>query len=301
MIELSNAIKQRFVKDFKLPINLVQEPYFNYFIELFDNEYKTKEKLFLLNEVLVDCETQEDFFQKGKIISDKIKEFIKNTETYEKFNSCNMEFYQKNKNLMQQNIYTTNNIDKELISIDLEKANFNSFNLFGFKEETNINSYKELINKFTDKEYYVQSKMFRQVIYGDLNPARQQKIQIFIIGQICNKLLESGYEISSASSDEIIIKNKSNVNEVKEILKDVKEEFKFFRVEKFKFSRIGEVHDFFIKETMQDNGKNKIEFKNIPSQFFPQVFKKYKKLEVNDYDLMFYHDGYLAKFKETIF
>lgn len=301
MIELSNSVKQRFVKDFKLPINLVQDPYFDYFMDMYSEEYKTYQKLELLNNLLAKCETQEDFFQKGTVLSEKIKDFIKNTKAYAEFNSCDLTKFPQNKNLSQQNIYIVPNIDKDLISIDLEKANFNCFRLFGLQEETGVKTYNQLINLFSNDEYFAESKMFRQVIFGDLNPARQQKIQRYIIGQLCNKLLENGCEISSASSDEIIIKNKTNTVEIKDILKDVPEEFKFFRVEKFRFSRIGEEHDFFIKETIQADGTPKLEFKNVPGHLFPQVFKQYKNMPLNDYDMMFYHDGYLAQFKEPVF
>lgn len=300
-MELTNAIKQRFVKDFKLPINLIQEPYFEYFMDLYNQDFNTYEKLGLLKSFLNTCEHQEDFFQKGTKISTQIKDFIQNTKSYELMNSVDLNKFPQSKNLSQQNIYIVPNIDKELISIDLEKANFNSFKLFNFEEETGIKTYRELLNKFTDQEYFQQSKMFRQVIFGDLNPARQQKIQRYVIGQLCEKLLENGCEISSASSDEIIVKNKINTKEIEHILSTVPKEFQFFRVEKFHFSRIGEDFDFFVKYTEQKNGEIKKEFKNTPGHLFPQIYKKHLNQPLTQYDMLFYHDGYLAEFKETIF
>lgn len=300
-MELTNSIKQRFVKDFKLPINLIQDPYFDYFIELYNPDFDTYKKLELLQSFLSTCKDQEDFFQKGTTVSTAVKEFIQNSKAYELMNNADLNSFPQNKNLTQQNIYIVPNVDKELISIDLEKANFNSFKLFNFEEETGIKTYRELISKFTDQEYFQQSKMFRQVIFGDLNPARQQRIQKYVIGQLCQKLQENGCEISSASSDEIIVKNKSSTSEVEQILATAPKELQFFRVEKFHFSRIGDDFDFFVKYTEQKDGSIKKEFKNSPGHLFPQIYKQHLKLELNQYDMLFYHDGYLAEFKEPVF
>lgn len=300
-MELTNSIKQRFVKDFKLPINLIQDPYFDYFIELYNPDFDTYKKLELLQSFLSTCKDQEDFFQKGTTVSTAVKEFIQNSKAYELMNNADLNSFPQNKNLTQQNIYIVPNVDKELISIDLEKANFNSFKLFNFEEETGIKTYRELISKFTDQEYFQQSKMFRQVIFGDLNPARQQRIQKYVIGQLCQKLQENGCEISSASSDEIIVKNKSSTKEIEQILSTVPKELQFFRVEKFHFSRIGDDFDFFVKYTEQKDGSIKKEFKNSPGHLFPQIYKQHLKLELNQYDMLFYHDGYLAEFKEPVF
>ncbi len=300
-MELTNSIKQRFVKDFKLPINLIQDPYFDYFIELYNPDFDTYKKLELLQSFLNTCKDQEDFFQKGTTVSTAVKEFIQNSKAYELMNNADLNSFPQNKNLTQQNIYIVPNVDKELISIDLEKANFNSFKLFHFEEETGIKTYRELINQFTDQEYFQQSKMFRQVIFGDLNPARQQRIQKYVIGQLCQKLQENGCEISSASSDEIIVKNKSSTSEVEQILATAPKELQFFRVEKFHFSRIGDDFDFFVKYTEQKDGSIKKEFKNSPGHLFPQIYKQHLKLELNQYDMLFYHDGYLAEFKEPVF
>jgi hypothetical protein len=156
------------------------------------------------------------------------------------------------------------------------------------------------MKSLTDVEYFSKSKMIRQVIFGDLNPSRQQRLQKYIINQLCIKLKENGYELSSASSDEIIISNSSNVEDIKKLLSDVPEKFKFFRVEKFNFKQIDNDGKYFIKTTETDNGE-KVEFKSVPGHLFAQVYKKHLGLEINDNDMLFYHDGFLAQFKEPLF
>lgn len=42
-------------------------------------------------------------------------------------------------------------------------------------------------------------------------------------------------------------------------------------------------------------------FKNVPVTFFVQVFKHYFGMEMRPEDLMFYYEGYLAKFNSSIY
>ncbi|NCQ52186.1 hypothetical protein GW796_09910 [archaeon] len=301
MIEINNQIKKRFCKDFSLPINVFDEPYFEYFVDLYDNLFNIKDKLVLLNNTLQNCNTQEDFFNKSFKLSDSVKELISNSQAYKNFNTVDLNDFPLLKNVSQQNVYIVPNIGQEMISIDLEKANFNSFRLFGLQDEIGCQTYSDLIKKFTEDEYYIQSKMIRQVIFGNLNPSRQQRIQKYVIQNLCIKLLENGCEISSASSDEIIVKNKTNISEVKEMLSDVDDKFKFFRVEKFHFDRVSDDFNYFLKSTTKENGEEKLEFKNTQSFMFAQVFKKQFNLPLNEYDMLFYHEGLLANFKELLF
>lgn len=301
MVELNSHIKKRFCKDFTLPIHFHDEPYFEYFVELYDPLLSVKEKQAWLQSVLDKCNEQDDFFQQAKNVSDGIKNLIKNSKAYIDFNSRDMKEFPMLKNVSQQNIYIDPNVGKEMISIDLAKANFNSFRMFGLQQEIGCETYDDLVKKFTEEKYFRESKMIRQVIFGDLNPARQQTIQKYIIQQLCDTLLKNGCEISSASSDEIIIKNKTDILEVKDMLKDVDERFKFFRVEKFQFDRVHEDFDYFIKKTTKENGEEKVEFKNTPSFFFPQVYKQQYKMALNEYDMLFQHEGHLAEFKEPLF
>lgn len=301
-MELTNSLKKRFTSDLKLPINIFNDPYFEYFMELYNNDFQTKEKMVVFENLLNKFNNVEEFFKNSENIISSIKSLISSTETYNRLNSFDMnKEFPLEEQIKQQNIYILPNVGKNLISVDLEKANFNVLNMIGLGKEIQANSYNQLLSKFTNDEYYFISKKIRQVIFGDLNPARQQRIQKFVINQLCKKLKENGCILSSASSDEIIIQNQDmNSKDIKEILKDVPEEYKFFRVEDFIFEKIDSNNDFFVKTTLTNNGFKK-EFKNVPSHFFAQVYKKHLGQESNEYDLLFYHEGFLAEFKEKLF
>lgn len=301
-MELTNSLKKRFASDLKLPINIFSEPYFEYFMDLYNPDFKTKEKMEIFIKLLEKFNNQEEFFQNSERISSSVKDLISKTETYQKLNTFDMnKEFPLEEQIKQQNIYIIPNVGKKLISVDLEKANFNVLKMIGLDKEIGSNTYNELLSKFTNDEYYFISKKIRQVIFGDLNPARQQRIQKFVINNLCKKLKENGCILSSASSDEIIIQNQDMTSkDIKEILKDVPEEFKFFRVEDFAFEKIDQNHDFFVKTTLTENGP-KTEFKNVPGHIFAQVYKRYLNQDSNDYDVLFYHEGFLAQFKEKLF
>ena len=299
--QLPSFIKKRFVKDFKIPINVFDEPYFNYFIDLYDSHFQTKEKLELLYKSLIDCQSPDDFFEKGNQILTKTKNLIIGSKSYQEFNSSDLKEFEPKVKVSSQNIYIEKNIGKDLFSIDLSKANFNSFRTFGLQKELGIETYEDLIGKFTNDQYFMESKHIRQILFGDLNPSRQQKIQRFIISNLCQKLLDHGLKLSSASSDEIIIESQSSIENIKEILKDTPETMNFFRIERFNIEKINPEKDFYIKRSYDENNELKLEFKNAPSFLFPQIFKHYYNEPVNEYDLLFFHEGFLAQFKEELF
>lgn len=302
-MEITNQLKKRICKDFKLPINVFSEPYFEYFTDLYDSHYRVREKLNWAENVLKSCKNQEDFFLMSESISTNIKNLIKSTKAYEKFNDADIsKDFSSAEQVKNQNIYIIPNVGKKMISVDLEKANFNCFSLFGLQDEIKLHTYNDLMKKFTKEDYFINSKMIRQVIFGDLNPARQQKIQKFIIKNLSAELIKNGCKLTSSNSDEIIIDAENlSAQIVKEILKNVDSKFKIFRVEEFSFERIHPEHDFFIKKIVKNSEENKLEFKNVPGHLHAQIFKKHYNLPVVENDLLFYHEGFLAQFKENLF
>ena len=102
---------------------------------------------------------QEEFFQNSERISSSIKNLIAQTETFKKLNSFDMnKDFPLEEQVKQQNIYIIPNVGKKLISVDLEKANFNVLKMIGLGNEIGVNSYNELLKKFTEDEYYFISK-----------------------------------------------------------------------------------------------------------------------------------------------
>ena len=69
-------------------------------------------------------------------------------------------------------------------------------------------NYKELVSKFTEIKPFIESKQIRQVIFGHLNPKRQQTIQKYMMNLVVEILDKNGFDkcrFLSASSDEVIL------------------------------------------------------------------------------------------------
>ena len=192
-----------------------------------------------------------------------------------------------NNKLASQNLYIPENAGKSYYSIDLKEANFQALKTV-IPELTAYPDFKSLLLNFTNDEVLLESKKVRQVILGNLNPARQQTIQKFIIHSIYMDLIKQGVSpssVKSSSSDELIVDG------------DVKFELNQngVSVEKFVLEQIHPNFSYFVQKT------DKIKFKNIPSMNFLEVIKYYNKQEVCDFDLCFYYEKRIAKFQQSLF
>jgi hypothetical protein len=149
----------------------------------------------------------------------------------------------------------------------------------------------------------------RQVIFGNLLPKKQQKLQKWVMDKIINVLhLDGGIQMEdfeSASSDEIVfVIDTSKVNETLELVNTtlnnsvVTEGFvNWLRIEAFTLKSIGG-KKFFAKENCIDSS---VDFKGIQSYFFMQVYKTYLQKPIEEIDRKFYFDGLLATFDKGVF
>jgi len=302
-------IRSRVIKDYDFPFNLVHSPYYEYFVELFDEDYGTVEKSWLIDGVLVYCQTVEDFFKMSENLKNKMIFTVKDAEAYADFCLYSLDQY----NLTNwnpppsNNLYIPSNVGKDFISIDLKQANFNVLHYFSDKmfevtlEDKSVeycHSYEEFISKFTNFEYFKQSKKFRQVIFGSLNPKRQIKIQRYLVSNLVWFLLQEYVDtkeiggIIALSNDEIIIEGSLNAAEkIRDAFTDYVSPLHIcsFRLEKV------EETPYYVK--VSPDGK--IEIKGAPSYLMPQVYKTFKGMKINEYDRTFFYEGKLAVFHEN--
>lgn len=295
LIENHN-IRNRFIGDYNFPFNIIQNPYFCYFIELFNEDFNCKQYLEYLNVVLQDCEKEEDFFQISSNLINGIINEVSSSEVYQKFLNEDLSLFDVNISFSKsKDIYIESNDNKEFISIDLKEANFNSMKYYSsdlFNSFGKPNSFIDLIKSRTNYEYFINSKKIRQIIFGNLCPKRQTRIQKWLIYNIVSQLPKC--DIITVSHDEIIISK--NSLDMESLLK-TKDDFKVpVHIKSFKLNKI-ENHPYFLK--IYDDGK--IEFKKVPCYLMPQVYKKVKNLGINEYDITFYYEKHLVKFINPIF
>lgn len=298
----SNTILKRFIKDYSLPIQVIQEPYFEYFIDLYNPLLDTRKKLDLLKEAVGQFANEEAFLQEYYDIRDKIITTIETTDIYKQYNSMDMSKYNvSNKDYPSTDVFKCPNIGKVFVSIDLKKANFQALKYIDNGLVLNCNTYEELIGKFTDLEYMKSSKYLRQVIFGNMNPKRQVKVERYIIQQILDFLIENKIinldNIKSVSNDEIVFEADNFIDSYNDIADQIKKELNFnVDVEIYRLNNIGNLK-FFVKEFINKPG---YEIMCVPMVYFAQAYKKYNNLEIKDMDLSFYYEHQICRFMNPL-
>ena len=290
----------RFCKDFNLPIKIYDREYFNYFATLYNDYFKVDENMELLKEALSEFEDSTEFLNYYNELQDLIINTIKEKEEYVEFSNADFNKFKVNSKYCVANIYKNTNLGKCFVSIDLNKANFQALHFYNKNIVEKTESYEEFISKFTKFKYFAKSKHFRQVVFGNLNPKRQLKIEQFLIEQIIEFLSSKNIlckdDIVMATKDEVVFEiDENNVPNVKLILDSIKSNLNIdVKVEAFKLNGIC---GYYVKE---DLNSNKYTFSCVPSIYYPQVFKIYHNLEINEKDLTFFYEGNLARFMNPI-
>lgn len=309
------SLRKRFVKDFNLPINLVDSPYFEYYMDRYDFFPKEEWK-----NCLQTIETSFDgnvdkWLENYSQIRDNIITTIENSTAFQEFNNVDMKkITLPTFSVGDLNIYNNSNTGKIFISIDLKKANFQALRRYNPEIVMNCKTYEELMEKFGGDDYFKKSKYTRQVIFGKLNPKKTIHFEKYLIGSIFGTpdnllftFLYNNTELVTVKSDEIVfeITDKAMVPEFnRNFLKLLKKEIKEHNdldvtVEAFHLSRIvcenhnGNTVDGYLRKFYLDN---KSDLKNVSSIFHPQIYAFSKGLDLNENDLFFKAEDQTAKF-----
>lgn len=312
---MDNKLIQRFVKDFNLPIPIYSEPYFSYYLDLYENQFKIKEKMRSLEELIKKIPGAEDnsevfldWLDKKKV---EIIDSIKNSAAYHNFNGIDITNFKKAcVAYSTKEIYKQPFVNQSYISIDLVKANFQALKFVNPEIVLNCETYNDFISHFYDSSYMKESKSLRQFLFGNLNPKRQIVVERYMIELIINYLIGHLYvdseEIVSVVNDGAILKEKGFHTEksFKELEKELKDNLGIeVSIEKFELKAIVSPKDEkcygFVKEISLP--EKEIVFKAVTKEYFPQVFKYYFGLQIEDMDLVFYHNNNMAKFLNPIF
>lgn len=320
-MEKNIDLKKRFVNDYNLPIPIIGNgENFKYHINLYEEDFNT---LTLYNRTLNEIKENFDnnvneFLDNYYKVREDIIQTITKSEAFQRFNGMDMNIYSvKNKgNITSNNIYNQSNIGKFFISVDLKKANFQVLNKIDKEILLNSASYKDLIEHFTDSEYIANSKYFRNVVFGMLNPKRHITAEKYFIMQIYKKVIEKFPYLTdkcvSLSNDEIIFNVdflryndkltcfsfKKDIQTIaKEIGFDVHVEFFHLKGYNIVFKESRNVRKtFFMKDYFCTDGKFKLI--GVPLQYHSIAYKLYKGKELSEIDYHFDYEGMNAKFCE---
>lgn len=297
----------RFTKDQKVPINIFDEPYFSYFLELYDKDFHTKKAYEMLEKTVAKFPSESAFLDEYYNIRNNVIERLKKLPAYDDFLGKDLNAYKieipQLPNANKGDVYKIPNIGNYYLSIDLQKANFQILKKFDKSLVLNAETYEELISNFTDMEYFRSSKYTRQVIFGNMNPGRQTTMQKFYTRQIFDFVLKELSltldDIAVFTFDEVVIRQKDFMS--KEETVRIKQRIKKVldldvSVESFCLKSLGN-KDWFVKE----KADNSFSFKKVPAIYYAQAYKYYKGMEITDNDLLFFYEGTPAKFLKPVF
>ena len=305
---MENKLKQRFVKDYNLPINIYDDRLFSYYIGLYDffpvDTYvklcqDIEEKYGGNLSLWLDyCAKVRDAAIFGVIESDKYKSFNDSKNLLKE--------YDIDIQIGEHSLYSLETDGKRYVSIDLKKANFQALKFAGVLDDA---SYDDFIRKYGGDDYIVNSKYLRQVIFGKMNPGRTIKVEKYIVSKI-HEIVSPvflDWKLFSFNSDELIYSledfypSEDNLNSivkaVKELL-DIDVRAECVEIKKLPIVNAnGNNIDAYVRTNINTNESV---LKKASTTFFPQIYKLWKGKEIQDEDLYVYFEDQLAKFVEPL-
>ena len=307
MIKDIKKLRQRFVKDYNLPINIFSDEMFEYYMELYhffplDTYTKLVEKI--ENEYNGNVEAWLEYCGK---VRDAAIEGVMSSEAYQTFNEKDMSEYNIPNICSERSCYTEATDGKVFISIDLRKANFQALKYVGVVTD---DTYEDFIKRNGGDDYMANSKYLRQVIFGKMNPSRQIKVEKYLMYKVYEAINEymkyNGYEIYSFNSDELIFEDKRSAvefNTTSNFLKTLKNNIEEIgidvKVEMIYIKRLpiitdgGSRVDAYQRYNLTER---RYELKKVSTIYYPQIYKIWRGREINDKDLTFYFENQLAQF-----
>ena len=324
-MEKNIELIRRFVKDNDLPIPIIGNcNYFNYFIQLYEKDYKSLMKYEKLKS-LIEKEFNnkpEYFLNKYYEIRDTIIKTVENSGAYQKFNTMDMSIFSiKDKpDITANNIYNENNVGHIFVSFDLKKANFQALKYADPKIVINANTYEEFISNFTNIDYIINSKHIRQIVFGKMNPKRHIAVEKYIINKVYEYITETHHLMNcvSMSNDELVFDMGETkkldslailrINITCETIRQFIQTMLGFEMnlEVFKLHKLQLCCDkfkrspYYYKEYLnKNNPKGKLMC--VPMNYFAIVYKLFNNLPLQEEDYHFDYEGLDSKYCENFY
>ena len=297
-LKIPISCREQFCNDFKIPIKIFSSPLFEYYCELFNEDFQVSSRAALFLKVL---EENENDLKKFKDYWHKIKhQIITDISATPEYQSSMAEkwTYQSPFKVERGNPYNHAFTNVECISIDITSANFQSLRYMNPNIVFGTKTFAELLSRYTAQSYFAQVKIFRQIIFESLGANRQQAVQRKMMDTVLKSLfdLKPDLFVRMPSNDEIIVplnQGSSALGDDVESLVKNHDLGSILKVERFVVKHIED--DMFYK--LFSDGK--FILRNVGGQHFARAYKKVKGLPTKDEDLYFMFEGKLAKFVRT--
>lgn len=305
---ITPALKQRFCKDAGLNIKIFEEPLFSNMLSLYDAQFGAIEKYRKFIALVDKLGGEGEYFRAYEAVKDAAITYLNENEDMMYFSREEdmSKFECQNKNFKSTDIYINPNVGRVFLSIDMKKGNFTSLRHYNSKIVDNCSTYEEFLGKFTEEEYFKNSKYIRQVIFGNVNPRRQTTYEKYLMDTVLTKLLEfvDKDAIAFFATDEIVVDltdryaDKSGVInldfwcKVQNLVKDMVEQGINIRAEAFILGKISETSGFVKKFIF---GDKKYDLKCVDYLTMPFVLRFLNNEEPKEEDSVFVYEGRKAK------
>jgi hypothetical protein len=299
-----------------LPIQIIDDETFKYWIVLYENDYQSET---LWNELWeeIDKEYNGDvskFLDAYYEVRDNVIKTVTESEAFKKFNESDFSWCKVESplNPKHKELYNAENIGKRFLSFDLVKSNIQALNYADKEILMNSLAYEDFIGKFTDSRYIAKSKYFRQVVFGQMNPKRHITIAKYLISKVYELLRENkiiDWDLVCVSSDEIVFEVPVGTM-IEQMGKIMGEAMKLvhsklglivrctdFRLSGYNLRTDGckSVCNFYLKW----GGNVGWELKGVPLQYYSIVYKLMKNKEIGLYDKVFQWERCKCVFDEN--
>lgn len=324
----SNKLKHRFVKDRKLPLNLLKNPYFGERLHLYTCLYPSiLDDWASYVEMLTDFESEQDYFEFYNSIKDKIIDSVKESDSYAKFNEASIDDFiipTVHNNLPKTPVYKPNFNGHHFISYDMKEANFAALSHYEMSLGDSIEkkmfggaeTWEQFIHSLTDNEHIAKSKYIRAATLGNCNPKRHILYEKYLMSTFLSEIeriaeldqfeLDIHCMVASFVNDEITFNVTDLSSEQIEKLRDIvatafdnlfSESLINVSEHYFKLVYISPIDGYLLVNTET----NSVNAKSVNTFMMPFLCRKLRGEDICENDKVFFHpeNSMLCKFIEV--
>lgn len=254
-------INERFIKDYRVSIDkgIAYTEYFKERLEQY-NKYSSNiiDKYNKTVDEICNCfEDVESYYSYRNALANKLITLLCDNEDKYGFSGndgtkkIKKEYKTNQHNIPNKGCCKDTLLKESLISIDLKSANFTALRYFNSKIVEDYSCYDEFIKKYSYLEHIIESKYFRQRVFGKAGVSNQTTIEKFLTGKILEELLTiiPKEDIISFNNDEIILYENKNLKDVIAAVENVSNILNInTHIEKFTLYKISGTKDAYLKK-----------------------------------------------------
>lgn len=302
---VTKGLKERFCKDWNIPIRLYSEPYFSERLALYD-QYKACVLKFADFLVLVErLGGEQPYFAEYHRVKDAAIKYLNENEAMLYLRDKeDMSKFPGLKDFPSNDIFKQTFIGKQFVSIDLVKGNFTALKHYNPATVGGCETYDDFMKMFTDEAYIRESKYIRQVIFGKVTPKRQVTYETYMMSLVLKDLLEfvPRETVVYVSTDELVLDvdtyTAAMFSQMTDVVYKHRKDGINTSIEHFQLGFISETGTYYKLDLASDMTSAVLEFKCMTHSFMPFVIKALCRYPVLKNDSVFEIEGKLAVWVE---